>query len=244
MSKRIKEILKNKNNWVAILTLIASFIAVAIDFFVDEDKYLGKVVSIVLLLMALEFFVLTVGVFEKMLKGLDEIKNQQNKGVWKREENLVGEVNKLLKSAENEFIVVGGTLSHLGASRDLINDISKNVKVRLLALNIEKEDILNEYNKLIERNGGVTNLMHLKSFVNNANIEIRTFESLPLAYFIASDLNYPNGSIKATHHFTVGSLLDYPCVELNHSNAEWYEIYHRQIESLWDKGTAWESEEV
>lgn len=235
--KRVKEILSNKKNWISVFTLIVAFVAVIINFFTDE--YSGKIVSVVLSLVALEFFILTVGVFEDIIKKLDKIGDYKDKNVWVSAENAILKVKQLFYDAKHEIIVIGGTLSDLNAYRAQIDDISNNINIRLLALNIENKDILNEYNKLIDRRGRVSNLQHLKYFENNENIEIQTFESLPLAYFIARDMDYPYGSIIVTHLFSVGS--SHPCLELTPSNGEWYDLYHNQIKKLLTKGIPWKS---
>ena len=165
-----------------------------------------------------------------------------NKKLLSGEENLIGEFNKLARRTECEMIVVGGTLSHLGASRSFLNDISKRIKIRLLALNIEEEDIERQYNKLIERKGGVADLKHLRSFEGNPNIEIRTFDLLPTAYYVASDLDQEKGVIFASHLFSIGSATNFPLISLSRSDdKEWYEIYQGQIEGLWKKGRPWTS---
>jgi len=161
----------------------------------------------------------------------------------KKSANFVGEINELFYKAQQEIIIIGGAMLRMTASDSILNNISKNknVKVRLLALNIEKEEILIAYNKLTNKHeGGTVNLNHLKRFKSNSNIEIRTYEILPTAYFIAIDINTPNGFIKAAHIFSGGSDIDYPNIEISRSNEEWYEIYRHQIENLWGEGTLWE----
>lgn len=188
-------------------------------------------------------FIALLSNFHKMKSSRKQ--SQISKGiVIKKSENFVGEVNELFLKAQKEVVIIGGPLSILTGSAEIVNNISKNkgIRVRLLALNVEKEALLSEYNKIANQGKrGVANLNHLKLFENNDYIEIRTYELMPTAYFIASDINASNGFIKAVHLFSGGAELDCPHIELNRFNEEWYEIYQRQIESLWDEGVPWRS---
>jgi sugar-specific transcriptional regulator TrmB len=150
------------------------------------------------------------------------------------------EVKNLLSSAKKEIIVTGGTLSDLNTHRITIDEItSKGVKIKLLALDVENREILDGYNKLIERPGKADNLHHLQRFENNKNIEIRKFNLLPLVYFIAKDIDDSNGAIMAVHLLSNGEI--FPCITATEKKGEWYELYKSQIKSIWEKGVPYKS---
>lgn len=239
MKKRFTDIIRDKKNWLSILTLVASIVAVVINFIKVDINLSFQIISLVLILIALEFFVLTVGVFHDIQKDLDILKKQENHVLWR--DNHVEEVKQLLRGSKKDFTVIGGTLSYLDVEKSYIKDASEKVTFRLLALDVTKEKVLKQYNSLIERSTNVENLNHLRYFENIENIKMRKMESLPLVYLIASDLNEPDGKIIAIHLFSIGSIRDYPSITITRDNEEMYEIYRTQIESLWKNASPWKS---
>ena len=240
MLKNIKGVLKNKTNWTSIIVLIVTAFFTILNFIVDDAIFSGRIVSILLTLIAFEFFVLTVGLFDKILKQLNEMGNKKSK-IFKARGSFVSEIEEGIKYAKHELIIAGSTLSHLSANQSLIiNQIPKSTKIKLLATNIEDDELLHGYRNLIEREGFVENLSHLKGFENNENIEIRTIDRLPTAYFVGRDVESANGAIGAVHLLPYGPQLEYPCVKLSPDD-ELFDIYRKQIKKLWDNGKPWKS---
>jgi hypothetical protein len=234
--KKVKEVLNNKRNWTSIVTILVAIFAVVVNFFFEQ--YSGKIISVLLAFIAVEFFILTI-VIEDIFKKL----NNKNENIIRREIDLIGFTNEIMKKAKHEVTIIGGSLGPVGASNVFINDISTKVKFRFLALNIDKPDLLASYNKLYERAGRASDLNHLKGFAKNKNIEIRTYERPVTMYYLGCDLNSPKGVIYAIHILSGGSLIDFPFIEINRPNAEWYGIYNKHIESLWNEGTVWKPED-
>jgi hypothetical protein len=144
-------------------------------------------------------------------------------------------VDNLLNKATKEIIIIGGPMLQLVGSKNKIT-YKENLKIRLLALDIENPEIAKAYYKITKGATEVTDLKHLKEFTDNRHIEVRVYETLPTVYFIAADINENNGLIIAAHIFTGVSELEYLHIEIERSNSEWYEAYRRQIEALWDGG--------
>ena len=176
------------------------------------------------------------------VKNLNTRKQNAPKDAWiiNDAEKYTKEIQYMLNSAKTDIIVTGGTLSDLNVHRLIIDEIvKKNITVRLLALDIEKDGILDAYNNLIERSGKVKDLLHLSRFEGNENIKINKLDSLPLAYFIASDMESQNGTIMAIHLLSKGER--FLCVRVTRSDNEWYNLYHEQIKSLWEEGCLYSS---
>jgi uncharacterized membrane protein (DUF485 family) len=157
-------------------------------------------------------------------------------------EDYIKEIHTSIPMSQKEFIMLGGSLIKFAGCKDtLIDHVQKNdVKVRILALNVENEEIRTQYKKMLNRESISSNLDHLKELKNKKNIEIRTYEFLPTAYYFANDLNYPNGIIRVANIFYGEPYeFNYSHILVDRSETYWYEAYRKQIESLWEKGTPW-----
>ena len=161
----------------------------------------------------------------------------------KRSNTLIGELNSLLSRAHKDVIISGGSMAQIIACDEMIKHISreKKIKVRLLALNVEKPEVLSAYRRMKANDTSIApNLDHLKAFVSD-NIDIHIHDFLPTAYYFAADMNEQNGYIRVDHFLPYVSEFNYPHVELTRSSDAWYEIYRQQIESLWKNSVSWKS---
>jgi len=149
-------------------------------------------------------------------------------------EKYVGEKERLLKGAKEEIYVIGGTVADILHHRDTIDKNDKRgVSTNLLVLDVAKHDVLKQYNDLIERKGHSNDLSHLERLNGMRNMKIVKFEQLPLAYFIARDMDEANGIIIVVHLLPLGP--SYPSMTLTPSDGELYVFYKEQIKGLWAK---------
>jgi len=239
--KRLKDFFKTKSNWTSVFTFVLAFIAFCISFFKKEFSYL--VIASMFFLIAIENFIERIVFVENIKDKLDSLKKQDLEGIKIIKSNyFVGEINEFFHKSQKEFILIGGSLLKFAGSVDSIINHSndKAVKFRILALNIENDEIRTQYKKMLNRENIPSNLDHLKELKNKRNIEIRTYEFLPTAYYFANDLNHPNGIIRAAHIFYgVTEEFKYPHILVDGSDSYWYKAYRNQIESLWKRGTRW-----
>jgi|GEM_PF-3031045 len=245
--KRIKEFLKKKSNWPNLIILTLAIIGCAIGFFRKDFSH--EIIAAMFMLIAVQLFISRIICFEKLEKKLDDLRSiPKDAIIVKQEDNFMEEINKLLRKAQKEIIITGGALSLLSGDTqtEIFNASSKRgLKVRLLAVNIDNKNILNGYNTWVDqRLGGPASLDHLKTYNNKDNIEIRTFEFLPAAIFVAIDLDEHSGYIKV-HHILSGVREKnmQPFIEINPSNRYWYGVYSNYIKTLWDCGKKWRDSE-
>ena len=239
--KRLNKFLKTKSNWISIITLVLALIALGLSFFITELS--NKVIAIMFTLIAVENFTKHFVFMEDIKNKLDNLIRPDSEGIKIiKTIDFAGEINNFLLKSQKEFIMIGGSMSRFAGGVDLIirHSQDNDVKVRILALNIENKEINKQYKKMLNYDNIPFNLNHLKDLKNKKNIEIRTYEFLPTAYYFANDLSFPNGIIMATHIF-YGELYEYnyPKILVDGSDKYWYEAYRNQIESLWKEGTPW-----
>ena len=75
--------------------------------------------------------------------------------------------------------------------------------------------------------------------VKPVNIEIREIGTIMPTLFAAYDMDTENGYIHAEHFFNIASSVQRPNIELTPMNGEWYNIYYRQIEKIWESAIPW-----
>ena len=263
--KRLKKFLKTKSNWISIFTLVLAFIALCVSFFIEKFSY--QVIASMFCLLAVENFTKHFVFIEDIKNKLDNLRKQDSEGVKiiktieeikSKLDNLerhdpegakiikiydfIGEINDFLLKAQKEFILIGGSMLKFTGSVSLFirHSQEKNVKIRILALNIENEEIRDKYKKMVNHEDIPSNLNHLKQLKYEKNIEMRIYDFLPTAYYFANDLNYSNGIIRAAHiSYGVSDEYNNPHILVDSSDKYWYETYRKQIESLWEKGTPW-----
>ena len=193
-------------------------------------------------------FVMKVGSKEKSI--INKIKSvnkpsQIPKGILIRRTNdFISELINFLRKAEREIIFIGGSMRKFPAAEDIIHQLikEKNIKVKILALNIEKDDVFVAFKKLlgdefVHKNVS-NNLKHLEDFKdsNPKNVEIRKYENLPTAYYFATDLqNDIEGKIKIVPILYAKLELDYPHIDINYNSKELYEFYKKYINDFWEK---------
>ena len=146
------------------------------------------------------------------------------------------EFGTLLDKAQKEVIVIGGPFTQIKAIQALI--LSKtNLKIRILALNIEKPEISDLFYKE-HPNPDVNkakDLNHLRIYKKHDNIAVHLYEYLPLAYFGAVDINDPkNGVILVGHRLSGVPENNYPNMKIDRIHPELYEYYRHHIETLWE----------
>ena len=263
--KKLKGFLKTKPNQISFSILVLTFIALCISFFIREFSY--QIIAIMFSLIAVENFIKhfvfiediknkldnlikqdsewlkAIETIEEIKGNLDNLKVQGTEGIKAIKVNdFIGEITDFLLKSQKEFIMIGGSMLKFAGSIDLIIKHSEDndVKVRILALNIENEEIRTQYKKMLNRENIPYNLDHLKELKNRKNIEIRTYEFLPTAYYFANDLNFSNGIIRTAHiSYGVAEEFKYSHILVDSSDKHWYESYKNQIERLWEKGISW-----
>jgi hypothetical protein len=145
------------------------------------------------------------------------------------------EFDTLLNTAQKEIIVIGGPFTQIKAIQALI--LSKtNLKIRILALNIEKPEISDLFYKE-HPNPDINkakDLNHLRVYKKHDNITVNLYEYLPLAYFGAVDINDPkNGVILVGHRLSGVPENNYPNMKIDRIHPDLYEYYRNHIENLW-----------
>jgi len=260
--KRLWKIIKTKSNWVSIITFVLAFIVFCISFFTTKFSY--QIITLMFTLIAAENFLKHIFFMEDIKNKLNDLEKQDSKGIKtiedinnklndlkrqdpvgikiKKTDDFVEDTKKFLLESQKEIIMIGGSMSRFtGAINPIIRHSQKNnVKVRILALNVLNNEIRERYAEMINYKNAPINLDHLIDLKNKENIEVRTYEFLPTAYYFAIDLNTQNGKIWASHIFYgVSQECDYPHVIVDGSDEYWYETYRNHIESLWEKGVPW-----
>jgi len=136
--------------------------------------------------------------------------------------------------AQKEIIIIGGPSTQLTWCQELMCSTTK-LKIRLLALNIEKPEIADIFYKDPPHISITDNLNHLRAYKEYNQIEVRVYESFPLAYFFGIDINDPqNGLIIVAHRLSGISENEYPNMRIDRSYPELYEYYRKYIETFWN----------
>jgi len=259
---KIRKFLAIKSNWAYCLMFCVLLVAYIVGFFNERFSYIA--IGGFFLFIAIESFIKNIGYFEdmklhgniaiKQLESLAEPINNIEKflldgGVHgqgiliRKTNNRIGDLNILLQKAKKDVFIIGGSMTPILACYEIIQNISsnKNIIVRMLAVNMEDEKTRCGYYNVINANrneGNTDNLTHLKRFLIS-NVEIRTSEIIPTTYYFAIDIDQPDGFIEVMHIVSGRSESDYPHIEINRNNKEWYDVYQSQIKALWNAGTKW-----
>ena len=165
MLSRVRSILTKRSNWLSIVVFVAAIFGTLIAFLSDNPRHVLTAISIVLTLIAFEYLFLTAVVFDKFSSQLKRIEEGDSAYPVKKFSNYVDGLAKATQNAKVEVYIIGGSLSDLSAMREDLLGLSDNVRVHLLALNIEDNTVLEQYDALRSRGPGlVRDLAHLKSF--------------------------------------------------------------------------------
>ncbi|MCL2098815.1 MAG: helix-turn-helix domain-containing protein [Oscillospiraceae bacterium] len=149
----------------------------------------------------------------------------------------------IIKQAKREIFISGVTLHALSGVAPLIESRSAELdKIRLLVLNTENAELVKAYENMRGFPLDEPSTRHLKRYLKYKNIEIREIDSITPVIFVATDINESYGYIKAEHYFNnrqPDKSPDFPCIELEPRNTEWYNIYKNQIKVIWERGKDW-----
>ena len=119
----------------------------------------------------------------------------------------------------------------------------KDLKMRVVLINIDNAEVLKSYIDMRGLHSSYKpSLEHLWRLAKHENLEVRRIDSVIPLMFVATDMDTPDGYIKAFHLFN--NLTDserLPNIELTSANGEWYEMYKKQIEDIWQLSTPWDS---
>ena len=236
--KRLRVALKNKSNWPSLVTL-ALIVACSLFSFWDT-KFAEQARSAAFALVAVEFFIMLVVHLEEVKGALREIGNNASKSTQLRttEEFLT---SKIITGAKEELFFCGWALSWLTSHRGELLAVSDNVRVRILAMDLDDETARNACVSVFGRPPGLSSLSHLDWFSSKRNFEIRVVKFPVSMHFSASDMRMATGSIQVSFQEYGRIGLNTPCATIESSSTEWYDFYRNQIELFWEQGTLWTS---
>jgi len=230
-----------KNYWGTTLSLAFATASALVGFFLTDDKWTLKALSVSVALIAGNLFLLIGKHLEAIQSTLKSIENGNPKGAQlvRRDPNLI---NQVIAETKKELFLCGNGLARLYPSQLEITRLSSQAKVRLLTSEIDKKTVRSSYELLYGRQTAVSSLDHLKCFCGNPNIEIHTVP-YPLTINVnARDMKTSNGYIRVMFLDRGEAKSDSPCVSLIRSDSEreWYKHYRNHIELLWEKSTPWQ----
>ena len=233
--KKIFAAIKDKANWASLITLGLAFAGAVVSFFISRE-----VISIAIGLIAAELFLLVVVHLESIQGTLKRVEDREMGGYQLKKRNKCKNTGEIIQGAKNDIFLCVSSLSRLLPCREMLMEASKTVKVRLLVMQSENENLYMESIKTVGRPPELKDLSHLEAYQRNPNIEIRTVDFPLYTFFNASDVDSPNGYMNI--EFLLYGKMTYqsPFVELRPADAMWYPAYRNQIELLWEQGTPWE----
>ena len=108
-----------------------------------------------------------------------------------------------------------------------------NIKLNLLVADSNNENLIKAYGAVKNRDFHPIDETIFKRLREHPNIEIRVIDSLMPTTFIARDVDTNDGYIRAFHNFNDTDdavFLDFA------KDDNWYQIYHRQLKIIWERG--------
>jgi len=231
--KRIRAALKNKSNWPSLVTLLLILACSVFSFW--DTKFAEQALSAAFALVAVEFFIILVLHLEEVKGAIGDL--SQGKGArlarWKS-----GITRRVYVDVKKELFFCGGTLSRLISEREELKASNKS-RIRMLAMNIDDEAVLEQYTAAFGRPPSLDSIKHLEPFAAMKNVQIRTVDFPLTLHVSAKDIHTATGIIQICIRGYTKSGYSSPCMELSPADTEWYEYYKEQIELLWAQGTPW-----
>lgn len=232
--KKIKQILSNRENWITIITLAVCCIGLFISFFYDE--FSNKIISLILIMIAVENFVIQSCFLADIKQKLEHMKFHSNtiqiKLRWECKSFY-----DVINEAESDVFISGLTLNSLSGIASLLVQTAKekDLKVYLLVTDVLNEELLEQLSKIRNRELGSKDLSLAQYLSGQEGIFVKKSTTIMPTTFVAHDLdNKDNGYIKAEHLFSNSTSSKNPCIELCPSDSSW-DLYKEQINSLWNR---------
>ena len=236
--KRKKILTFLKNNWGSTLTLTLATVSALVGFFMTDDKWTLKALSISVGLIAGNLFLLIGKHLESIQSALKDIKSSGSEGVRLKKQRS-GMTSQLIAGAKEELFFTGAAMADLISERKEIFALPEKVRIRLLVTDFNDEILIKNRSEVYGRPPAFMFLNHLDIFSSKQNFEIRTVNFLLITYYAAKDMHTKAGYIQVSFPNYGESGRGYPRVELTPTDVEWYEHYKTQIELLWAQGTPW-----
>jgi len=148
----------------------------------------------------------------------------------------------VIKRASQDIYVTGVKLYSCVSEKDSFKELlamKRQLKINLLAFDTSNSEFINAYNAMRGDYKEKVTLDHLVELLEIERLEIRVINSIPPVMFLARDIHTPNGYISAEHFFNNSDSMCWPCVELYADDGKWYEIYMKQLETIWKRGVLW-----
>jgi hypothetical protein len=237
MKNTLKQFLSDKTNWVSIITFLFAIVGVFVSFF--YDSFTNKVISIMLVMIALENFIAQITYLEQIRTKVQELRTESfhtpnHLNFFKRNSYSF---NEKIEQAKKELFFSGTSLISLVNNFSYLAQIAeKGVKIRLLVNDVEDSSFKDAYLLLGGTKLSVWSLQHLSLFANYDKIEVRKTKKIMPLVFAAYDMETEHGYIQATEHWGGVPSIQHPVYEITHSNGEWYDIHREYIEKLWESG--------
>lgn len=229
MEKRFRQYLKNKSNWISIITVLLAFLGLAVSFLVEE--FTGKIISLLFVMIAVENFLTQITYLEDIKSKLD-----MNDSISLKTQQQCKPINDILANVQHTLFISGFTIiTWSGFYTAIASKAAEGIAVKILVTDAYDPNIARQYTALRGHSPVVLNLDHLLPYVDLPNIEIRVIESILPTSLIAYDIDYSNAYIKAQHLINNFKSKDYPNIELNR-DSEWFDRYKSFIENNWERG--------
>jgi len=227
-----------RSNWLSAIMLASATISALVGLFWPDDKLSLKALSIAVALIAGDLFLLIGQYLDSIKNALKDIKSDKAEGVqlsrWNN--NLDGE---MIKEAEECLFFSGYDISRLGLNREELLGLPENIKVRMLAMNMDDEKMRDLFEITFGREPGQKSLDHLKGYAKRPNIKIQTVDFPMSIYVTARDIHKATGKMQVGFLSYTKSGYNAHCLHLTPDDKDWYDYYKTQIELLWDQGTPW-----
>ena len=112
-----------------------------------------------------------------------------------------------------------------------------DIKIKILVLNIHDDKLLNAYESMKGSpiKGPATAYYFLKNLSSCSHVEIKEIDVITPVMFVACDMNYSYGYIKAEHFLNNTEHDKLPNIELT-NDKDWYGTYKNNIENIWNRG--------
>jgi hypothetical protein len=190
--KKIRDWILSNLTYVQLLLILLVGIASFISNYVSN--YTIVIISL-LIFIGSEFFVLSVGYLEQILKRLNDLHPEERA---KCIENQKYQIHNYVKNIQHEIIITGYTF--LTINNVEMHELSKlpdNIKIKLLALDLDDKKLVDNYLSIYKNmDDKLTNLGELQRktlfdyLSAKDNVEVRLLEFIPPGKYIAIDINY------------------------------------------------------
>lgn len=223
-----------KNNWGSAIMLTLAAASALVGLFWPDDKFSVKALSIAVALIAGDLFLL----IGQYLEAIRDAVSGNAKGP-----QLIGRTfntrRQMVAEAKKDLFFSGPTLPNLIILESELLNLSEQVHVRLLAMDIEDEAVMKNYVATFGQDLSLSSLKHLNRYLEKVNFEIRTVKFPLIVHISARDIDAANGLIHLTLPEYGNVTTNSPRVNIVPTDIEWYNFYKNQIELLWAQGAPW-----